>query len=247
MELRHGYEMFLNADEMELLYVDEEDDTGEDRPVFGWGPSCPIEMNAGVRFCYSFITNHNSCRSVVSESMARNYLARHCFSCSNHRTYLDKQASFQAANSVPIVMTTETLADRNLYRRAEELERKEQVRDRDRHRGQRNRVNVAFGSKGGGKHRKGKDGEANVATRSASSSSSAAVVDDRVARKSQAVKVQLEELETLEACIGRAIESQKRTMESFNYFSRMIQDERQVFAELMNALAELISKAKKNA
>ena len=184
--------------------------------------------------------------------MARNYLARHCFDCSNHPTHFDKQASFQAANSVPIVMTTETLADRKLYRNHCNFfaERKEQERNRDGHRGQRNRVNVAFGSKGGGKHRKGKDGEAigaDVATPSASSSSSAAVVDDRVARKSQAVKVQLEELETLEACIGRAIESQKRTMESFNYFSRMIQDERQVFAELMNALAELISKAKKNA
>ena len=260
MELRHGYEMFLNADEMELLYVDEEDDTGRDRPVFGWGPCCPIELNAGVNMCKSFRIKHNCCRSVVGESMARNYLAKHCFDSPNHPTHLDKEASFRVANSQPIVMTTETLEDRKSFRSLRDFfaERKaaaeEQERNRDGHRASHRsrspRGNVAIGSKGGGKHKKEKGGGAIgavVATSSASSSVSAAVVDDRVARKSQAVMVQLKELETLEACIGRAIESQKRTMESFNYFSRMIQDERQVFAELMNALAELISKAKKNA
>ena len=70
------------------------------------------------------------------------------------------------------------------------------------------------------------------------------VVDDRVARKSQAVRVQLKELETLEACLGRAIESQKRTIESLNFFSRMIQDERQVFTEAKTVIAEVIFKEK---
>ena len=250
MELMHEDQKFLEADETELLYVDEQDDTGEDRPRFGFGPYCPIELThyKGVSMCRSFRIKHNCCRSVVSESMARNYLARHCFDSSHHPTHLNKEASFRAANSAPIVMTTETLADRKLYRNQCNFfaERKEQERNRDGHRGQRNRVNVAFGSKGGGKHKKEKDGGAIgavVATSSSSSSSSAAVVDDRVARKSQAVKVELKELETLEACIGRAIESQKRTMEFLDCFSRMIQDERQVFTEARNAIAELIFKA----
>ena len=249
MELRHGYEMFLNADEMELLYVDEEDDTGRDRPVFGWGPCCPIELNAGVNMCKSFRIKHNCCRSVVSESMARNYLARHCFDSSNHPTHLDKEASFRAANSQPIVMTTETLADRKLYRshcnffaeRKAAAEEQERNRDGHRasHRSRSPRGNVAIGSKGGGKHKKEKGGDAIgavAATSSASSSISANVVDDRVARKSQAVRVQLKELETLEARLGRAIESQKRTIESLNVFSRMIQ------AEAKNVIAEVIFK-----
>ena len=248
MELRHGYEMFLNADEMELLYVDEEDDTGEDRPVFGWGPSCPIEMNAGVRFCYSFITNHNCCRSVVSESMARNYLARHCFDSSSHPTHLDKEASFRVAKSQPIVMTTETVEDRKSFRSLRDFfaERKaaaeEQERNRDGHAACYRSRSPRGKSKGGGKHKKEKGGGAIgavVATSSASSSILANVVDDRRARKSQAVRVQLKELETLEACLGRAIESQKRTIESLNFFSRMLQDERQVFTEAKTVIAEV--------
>ena len=107
----------------------------------------------------------------------------------------------------------------------------------------------AIGSKGG-KHKKGESRGAAigaVATSSGSSSFSAAVVDDRaiVARpKAQGVRIQLDELECLEDCLGRAIESQKRTIESLNFFSRMIQDERRVFTEAKNVIAEVIFKAK---
>ena len=58
------------------------------------------------------------------------------------------------------------------------------------------------------------------------------------------VRVQLDELQTLEACLGRAIESQKRTIESLNFFSGMIQDERQVFTEAKTVIAEVIFKEK---
>ena len=118
MELMHEDQEFLEADETELLYVDEQDDTGEDRPRFGFGPYCPIELThyKGVNMCRSFRIKHNCCRSVVGESMARNYLAKHCFDSSNHPTHLNKEASFRAANSQPIVITMETLADRKLYR-----------------------------------------------------------------------------------------------------------------------------------
>ena len=46
------------------------------------------------------------------------------------------------------------------------------------------------------------------------------------------------------ACLGRAIESQKRTIESLNFFSRMIQDERSVFTEAKQVIAEMIYRAR---
>ena len=72
------------------------------------------------------------------------------------------------------------------------------------------------------------------------------MVEDRevVVRRSQSVRVQLDELQTLEGCLGRAVESQKRTIESLNFFSRMIQDERHVFTEARNVIQELIFKAR---
>ena len=141
MELMHEDQKFLEADETELLYVDEQDDTGEDRPRFGFGPYCPIELThyKGVNMCRSFRIQHNCCRSVVGESMARNYLAKHCFDSSNHPTHLDKEASFRAANSEP--MTTETMEDRKAYRNhcdffseRNKAAAEERERNRDRHR-----------------------------------------------------------------------------------------------------------------
>ena len=256
LEYTHAVETFMKSDEKELLYVDEADDTGEDRTVFGWGPCCPIELNDGVRMCKSFKVKHNCCQSVVCESMARNYLAKHLFDSSNHPTHLDKAASFQAANNAPIVMTTETKDDRRSYRNhcnffaeRNKAAAEERKQNRDRHGAHRSRSpRVAKGSKGGGTQ-KGESGVAIGALPASSSRSSAlstAVDDDRavVVRKSTSVRAQLDELQTLEACLGRAIESQKRTIESLNFFSRMIQDERAVFTEARNVIAELIFKAK---
>ena len=257
MEMVHNEQKFLKAEETELLYVDDQDDTGEDRAVFGWGPCCPIELKEGVGMCKSFKIKHNSCKSVIGESFARNYLAKHCFDSSNHPTHGDLEASFRAANNEPIVMEAETVEDRKAYRNhcnffaeRKKAAAEEQTRNRRANHASRSpRRSGAIGSKGG-KHKKGESGGAAigaVATCSGSSSFSAAVVDDRaiVARpKAQGVRIQLDELECLEACLGRAIESQKRTIESLNFFSRMIQDERRVFTEAKNVIAEVIFKEK---
>ena len=116
MELMHEDEKFMKADDKELLYVAEADDPGEERTVFGFGPCCPIELKDGVDMCKSFKLKHNCCSSVVSESLARNYLAKHIFDSSNHPTHGDKKASFKAANDEPIVCTTETSEDRKTHR-----------------------------------------------------------------------------------------------------------------------------------
>ena len=264
MELVHNEQKFLKAEETELLYVDDQDDTGEDRAVFGWGPCCPIELKEGVGMCKSFKIKHNSCKSVICESFARNYLAKHCFDSSNHPTHGDLEASFREANDAQLVMEAETVEDRKAYRNhcnffAERKKAAAEVQTQNREgpmgRGRANhasrspRRSGAIGSKGG-KHKKGESRGAPIgafATASGSSSFSEAVVDDRaiVARpKAQGVRIQLDELECLEDCLGRAIESQKRTIESLNFFSRMIQDERRVFTEAKNVIAEVIFREK---
>ena len=116
LDLKHESEHFINREESELAYVNEEDDTGEDRLVYGWGDVCPVPLIAGVDVCRSFKQKHNCCSSVVSEPIARNYLAKHIFDSSNHPTHGDKKASLKAANDEPIVCTTETSEDRKTHR-----------------------------------------------------------------------------------------------------------------------------------
>ena len=144
-----------------------------------------------------------------------------------------------------MVCTVETSEDRKSYRNhcdffwdrnkaaAEERGRnRDRDRDRDRaqHRSRSPRGNAAKGSKGGGKQKKGESGGgaigAMVSTSSASSTFSAAVVDDRAigVRKFQSVRVHVDELQAMEGVLGRAIDSQKRIIESLNFFSRMVQE-----------------------
>ena len=115
----------------------------------------------------------------------------------------------------------------------------ERVRRRSRSRGISPRR-----SKGKGKQRKGDAGPIGAALPASASSRSTTDDGAIVVRRSQSVKVQLDELQTLEACLGRAIDSQKRTIESLNFFSRMIQDEKHVFTEAKNVIAEVIFKAR---
>ena len=236
MEMEHQDEKFLDPDEAELLYVDEADDTGEDRIVYGWGDVCPIALNDGVNTCKTFRLKHNCCESVVSASMARNYLAKHLFESTHHPSHGDKKASFEAANEEPIVCTVETIEDRLRVRNkvaeyfawglnkaalAEYKRNHDRDRDRDRRRSRSRsaRGNAARGSKGSGKQKKGESGVSAGpmigAALPASSSSRPTTDDTAIVRvENRRVRVQLDELQTLEACLGRAIESQKRTIES---------------------------------
>ena len=262
MEMEHQDEKFLDPDEVELLYVDEADDTGEDRILYGWGKVCPIARLDGVNTCKSF-TRHNCCESVVSESMARNYLAKHLFESTHHPSYGDKKASFEAANEEPIVCTVETIADRHSIRNkvaeyfawgrnmpalAKYKRNHDRDRDRDRRRSRSRsaRGNAARGSKGSGKQKKGESGVSAgpmIGAALPASSSSRPTTDDTAIASVRVPLGFIDELQTLEACLGRAIDSQKRTTESLNFFSRMIQDERHVFTEARNVLNELIFKA----
>ena len=58
------------------------------------------------------------------------------------------------------------------------------------------------------------------------------------------VRVSLEEMQQLEACLARAMAAQKRTVDGLDYFSRMINDERKVFTEAKKVIAEMIFNAR---
>ena len=103
-------------------------------------------------------------------------------------------------------------------------------------------------SKGKGKQRKGDAGPIGAACVSLTPSSSSRPTteyNDALVRyeKARSARVQLKELKQLEACIGRAIDAQKRTIDSLNFFTRQMEDERKILTEARNVINELIFKA----
>ena len=247
---------FENPDDWELRYVSDADETGEDRLVYGFGSVCPLARGSGVDVCKAFKSKHNCCQSVVSEWLARNYLAKHAFESSNHPTHNDKRAAFAAAREARMEEGLETKDDRKAFRshcdyfmeQKTQAARERESSDRDRGRGSRDdRGRIRMRSRS---HRSTAPAARTPAARSKSTDplgqTAAAVVNDSTVvahRPSGYAKVSVDELKTLESCLGRAIDSQKRTIESLNFFSRMIEDERKIFTEAKNVITDLIFKA----
>ena len=291
LETAHDYEEFINANEKELFYVDEADDNDEDRSIYGWGRTCPVELVDGVEVCKSFKAKHNKCESVVCEAMARNYLAQHLFNSTNHPMHGDKSNCFLRANTEEIRHTTETMEDRRNHReyyiyyrdQAQRVERQDNrrdqgARDRERTRGRDRAIGSAsssssFAKAGGG----GKAESSGVpicapppapppappmlpppmpppvigasmphapppSPQEASSRTTNATAIVKV--ETRRVRVSLEEMQSLEACLARAIAAQKRTVDGLDFFSRMIHDERKVFTEAKKVIAEMIFNAR---
>ena len=57
------------------------------------------------------------------------------------------------------------------------------------------------------------------------------------------VEVSTDELKTLGECLARAMDSQKRTIDALNFFSRQIDEERKVFSEARDAIELLVRRA----
>ena len=90
----HNHEMFQN--------VLAEDDTGENRIVYGFGVKCPLPVKTGSTWCKTYRTTYSCCQSVVSEKMARNFLAKHAFFGDCHTTKNNVAESFMAANNATL-------------------------------------------------------------------------------------------------------------------------------------------------
>jgi len=253
---------FECADDWELTYVTEQDDTGEDRLIYGFGQSCPLELANGVVVCRSFKNKFNCCQSVVSESLARNYLAKHAFDSSNHPTQGDSKAAFEAARAARVEDGIETKEDRKSFRAHCDyfmnLKLHAQASERDRERGserdcERGRASNDVDRNQNRSQARSRSRGGSSVTPPAKSKSSAplantagAIANDSSILPHRApgyAKVDLADLKTLEGCLGRAIDSQKRTIDSLNFFSRMIEDERKVFTEAKNVITDLVFKA----
>ena len=60
------------------------------------------------------------------------------------------------------------------------------------------------------------------------------------------VRVPIAELQTLADCLQRAADTQKRTIDSMNFYARQMEDERKVFTEARDVANQIIIRAQMN-
>ena len=62
--------------------------------------------------------------------------------------------------------------------------------------------------------------------------------------KPKSVKVNPDDLQTMSDVLGRALDTNKRTVENLHHFARQAEDEKKVFVEAKNVIDGVIFKAK---
>ena len=62
--------------------------------------------------------------------------------------------------------------------------------------------------------------------------------------KPKSVKVNPDDLQTMSDVLGRALDTNKRTVENLNHFARQAEDEKKVFVEAKTVIEQLIFKAR---
>ena len=137
LEQRHMNKEFI-LDFNGKFLVDEGDDTGEERIIFGFGDVCPLALTEGVHECKAFSTKKWKCQSACSLELAYNYLAHHAFTSTNHHPCQDKDKewAFNSALACAIETHQETKNDRVWVRgeskKAEERQKREANKARSR-------------------------------------------------------------------------------------------------------------------
>ena len=64
-----------------------------------------------------------------------------------------------------------------------------------------------------------------------------------VVPKQNTVRVNIVESQTLADCLQRATDTQKRTIDSMNFYARQMEDERKVFTEARDVIGRIIARA----
>ena len=243
----HASNEFLPND-VELFIVKQEDEREDDRLVHGFGDVCPLALAPGVGSCKSFKEKLWGCRSVVCEELAKNHLARHAFTSTNHETYNDLAASFEAANDAGLVTEVETRADRDMYRRGNRIvEKDDKWRSRSRERARSRspadwpwtpELPSTSSSSGASSKAPHPQPRSAPAAKVGVAENLGAIVPSAMHKKH--VKVSVAELKTLEACLGRVADTQQRAVESLTFFARQIEDERKVVKEARGVICDLI-------
>ena len=194
---------------------------------------------------------------MISAKIAKLHLARHAFDSSNHVSRGNKELSFEIAEGTHVDTELETYEDRRGYRSmlmqqlrpkaASRAPRDDSVRlahrppseppRRDDYRA-RSR-SIKRHNRSSGAARGSVDNDVGPIDAAIQFTPSSAVV----AHKTKHVKVSLVEMQSLESCLTRTIDSQKRIVDALEFYSRQIADEKKVFVECRDAVHTMILKA----
>ena len=242
---------FVDMHEVELFNPSEQDDTGEDRVIYGFGTTCPLPLTPGIKECRSFKDKLCGCRSAISETASRLHLAKPALDSGNHAAHGNRDQAFADATNALGRTELETMEDRSSYRmQLTRLQRgiagtfpktagarrpttpprePEPSRSRSRHR--RRRQHAAEPASASDRVL-----DPDVTLTFPSSTWVSALM-----KKKKYVKVSIEEMQSLEACLSRSIDSQKRIIESLEFYTRQINDERKVFVEARDVIHSMIA------
>lgn len=218
---------FLKYDETEFHMFLAEDERDEERIVFGFGNTCPLQLDEDVKVC----------KSVVPEKD----LAKHACDSYNHpRTLNDKELAFEVANSVPLEETLESPSSREWCRcNAAKFANKDKTTEKA-------AVAVAPKKRARSVREASRGASSGSPTRSSDYDGQQRSDDQLHVLKSGSkyARISVSELAALGSVLSRSIESQKPAIESLTFYNRQIENERKVFQEAHMCIQDLIFKAR---
>jgi hypothetical protein len=250
----HDNEMYMN--------VKAEDDTGEDRIVYGFGLMCPLPVKKGSPWCQSYRTTYRCCQSVISEKMARNFLAKHAFFGDCHSTKDNVPESFLAANNATLETVIETKEERNDDRELSLIQAKAKKRPmspkskkrppspRTRSRSRLRERGTVGGSSSSTAPPKFAAPPTFAPPSIAAKPSKFAPQIETIAPSKKPktyVKIALKDLEQLRYTFEQALEVVDKTEVYLQFFSHQLTSERAVFTQAKAAIMELITQVPKAA
>ena len=250
MQQMHDNEAFMDPKQIELYVVDVADDDGSNREVHGFGDVCPLELTQGVQECKAF-KKHHKCQSRVMAKCARNYLAMHAFNSANHAcTNGNRKASFEAANSVSVFIDHETRQERDEMRAHVAVQNAQSSEGQAIKQETRRSSSDRSGAIGAGPAARSRSRRRASSHRGPSPSApspprsrivvGAAQEIERSRRGAATVRINVGELKSLSSALGRCQDSQKRCIESLQFFTRQMEDERKVLQEAQHVIDTMV-------
>ena len=267
----HAAQEFISK-EIELWIVNEDDDDGQNRTIYHFGDTCPLHLGEGVNVCKAFSDMLHKCKSCVSETCARNYLAQHAYSSTNHADTLDdSEASFEAANNAQIYYGEETVDERAHVRTVAAAMSKGEVKQEVKQEPMRPSqlakpaprralrlrstsapvIGAGPRTKGRSRSRRRVSCHRGPSTRERSSPVrsqevapiGAATQEIAPIAMSATVKMAVGDLRSLSNYVSNMCNSQKRMYEHLKYITRQLEGERKVFHETQSVINSMVSAA----
>ena len=262
---RHDMQKFIGPTEVEQYFVREEDDQPDKiRQTFGFGDTCPLPMWDGQHECKAFRMKASKCSSVMCETFARNYLAKHAFDSGNHPdTQCKLKESFEAANAAILVVGVEEFKDRQNYRRMQPIT-PERSPSNQRRKKKRSRSPKARAEQPRQRREPPERQPAHQSIRPTARAKSGTLLELPIVPPSPtipnpasgsvalrdviqgegSIRVRLADLEMLHANVARCYESQTRMIAAMTYFQRQFEDEKRITGDAEMAINRILVKAR---